>query len=283
MEKEWSHKGRILRKSLAVTLSIRVCHSDGCDLHPVGKEERRAQNKILCRPRKVTSWEHKLEEFGSIWIWIWETQHAGHGSLPPKIRLEAWTNAAVWRVMDTECTVTLGKQHWVTESVWRTWERRWSPWLRLGWQGISVERPLKMRRTDRPLRQAVTHIGRLLNLWSYSLERRGFATKWPDFPLYFPNCLLGCWYVCSFASSTLGFLFCKVGVTLTCRLLRRGESDRSTLISGHKASSSSKSRLLLPRCLQVHSKPERPAERLKTRTSQSREWKRTELARRVSL
>lgn len=36
-------RGRILRKSWAVTPPIRVCYNDGCDLHPVGKEERRAQ------------------------------------------------------------------------------------------------------------------------------------------------------------------------------------------------------------------------------------------------
>lgn len=44
-------------------------------------------------------------------------------------------------------------------------------------------------------------------------------------------------------------------------------------VSGLKASFSSKSRLLLPQRLQVHSKPESPAKRLGTQTSQSREWK----------
>lgn len=58
-----------------------------------------------------------------------------------------------------------------------------------------------------------------------SVGRCSFAIKWPDFPLYFPNCLLACPYLCYFTSGNLRFLFCKVGVTLTCRQLVRGESD----------------------------------------------------------
>lgn len=36
MEEEWSHEGTALRESMAVTLSIRVCHNGGCDLCPMG-------------------------------------------------------------------------------------------------------------------------------------------------------------------------------------------------------------------------------------------------------